>query len=53
MSRTEDQVRKIISVALGVAAVAALSNGATRDAAGRITRSRMAFVSRTLAGESN
>ena len=35
MSRTEDQVRKIISVALGVAAVAALSGGTeARDGCG-------------------
>ena len=35
MSRVEDQVRKLISVALGVAAVAALSGGAeARDGCG-------------------
>ena len=35
MSRVEDQVRKLISVALGVAAVAALSSGAeARDGCG-------------------
>jgi len=36
MSRTEDQVRKMIPVALGVAAVAALSSGAeARDGCGQ------------------